>query len=462
MVFSSLLFLFIFLPLVLVIYYILPKKTRIGFLFLANLIFYGWGEPVFVLVMIFSIIVNYVFGLLMEKYREKAKLFLVFAIIINLGLLGFFKYADFFKATLESVLGFSLGNAPLIPLPIGISFYTFQALAYIIDIYRKEIEAQRNIIYFGTYISFFPQLIAGPIVRYQEIAHDLIFRQENLTDFNDGVRLFIMGLAKKVLIANAMGLLWGNLQTTAFNDGVVAAWCGIMAFSLQIYFDFSGYSDMARGLGKMFGFHFPINFNYPYAATSITDFWRRWHITLSSWFRDYLYIPLGGSRGTILRTIINLFIVWSLTGLWHGASYNFILWGIYYFAILTAEKFIWGKLLSLCPKPLKHLYAVLLILFGWVIFALGDLTSIGNYFTAMFSLSNGFLQGNSLNYILSYLPLMAVGIFAALPIGSNIWQKYQSKKVFIYAENILLLGIFILSVAALVNQSYNPFLYFRF
>ncbi|MEG2658268.1 MAG: hypothetical protein RSA04_02940 [Clostridiales bacterium] len=224
MVFSSLLFLFIFLPLVLVIYYILPKKTRIGFLFLANLIFYGWGEPVFVLVMIFSIIVNYVFGLLMEKYREKAKLFLVFAIIINLGLLGFFKYADFFKATLESVLGFSLGNAPLIPLPIGISFYTFQALAYIIDIYRKEIEAQRNIIYFGTYISFFPQLIAGPIVRYQEIAHDLIFRQENLTDFNDGVRLFIIGLAKKVLIANAMGLLWGNLQTTAFNDGVVATW----------------------------------------------------------------------------------------------------------------------------------------------------------------------------------------------------------------------------------------------
>ncbi|MDO4541980.1 MAG: MBOAT family O-acyltransferase [Bacillota bacterium] len=462
MVFSGLSFIFFYLPLVLLCCLILPAKGRNGFLFFANLIFYGWGEPIFLFIMLASIVINYFFGLLISKYSAKAKALLIIGIVADLSLIFFFKYADFCREAISALTGVSFG-APLgLALPIGISFYTFQAVSYLLDIYRGTVKAERNIVVFGTYLSFFPQLIAGPIVRYDEMSHALHHPGVTMAQFTAGCRLFIIGLGKKVCIANEMGLLWQHLQPLAAAEGIFCAWIGIVAFALQIYFDFSGYSDMARGLGKMFGFELPINFNYPYNAKSLQDFWRRWHMTLTRWFKDYLYIPLGGSRRGIIRTVFNLFVVWSLTGLWHGANYNFLLWGIYWFAFLVGEKFIWGRFLNKLPKLVSYLYTTIFVLISWVFFSITDLGNVIAYLQAMFSLKNGFLSGDSLVYVLSYAPLLIVAFIASQPWGKRLWEKLSQLKS-ISALEICCLGIlFLLSLAALVNQSYNPFLYFRF
>ena len=462
MVFSGLIFLFVFLPLVLLVTFALPAKFRNGFLFLANLIFYAWGEPIFVFIMIASVIINYGVGRAMEKFSGKIKLIMALGIVADLALLFFFKYAGFVREILTSLTGLTFGHFPEIALPIGISFYTFQAVSYLIDVYRGTVKAERSFIDFGMYLSFFPQLIAGPIVRYEEMAADLKKRAVTLPMFGEGVRLFLIGLGKKVLIANEMGVLWETLRPLAATEGLLCAYVGIIAYAFQIYFDFSGYSDMARGLGRMFGFRLPVNFNYPYSAVGVTDFWRRWHMTLTQWFRDYIYIPMGGNRCGIGRNIFNIFVIWALTGLWHGADYNFLLWGIYWFVLLTAEKFVLRKPLAKLPGALKHLYTGFFILMGWVLFAITDMTEVGSYYQALFSLKNGFCGGDSLSYIISYLPLLAVAFIASQRFGKNLWERLQNPKL----KGVLEIGglalLFFLAVASLVNGSYNPFLYFRF
>ncbi len=465
MYFSSLLFLFVFLPAVLSVYYILPRKLRNGFLLLSNFVFYGWGEPVFILIMIVSITVNYVFGLLIEKYRDnrkRAKTFLVLSVVISLGLLAVFKYAGFASDILRSIPPFAWAPKISLPLPIGISFYTFQTLSYTIDVYRGDAKAQRNAVSFGTYVSFFPQLIAGPIVRYRDIAKMLEERKESAAQFAEGVGLFTIGLAKKVLIANQMGVLWDTLRAGVSENGIIGAWIGITAFAFQIYFDFSGYSDMACGLGKMFGFEFMKNFNYPYISKSITEFWRRWHISLGTWFRDYVYIPLGGNRRGLPRVIFNLFVVWFLTGLWHGANFNFIAWGLYYFAILALEKYVYGRYIEKLPAVLRHVYALLLILVGWTIFYFEDMGQFARYLGCMFSVSGGIISRDAMSVIISYLPLLLCAAFASLPFCKNAYLNLREKNYVKIGEIVFCAVILLLCTASLVNQSYNPFLYFRF
>ncbi|MBR0028188.1 MAG: MBOAT family protein [Clostridia bacterium] len=460
MYFSSLLFLFIFLPAVLAVYYILPKRFRNAFLLLANLVFYGWGEPVFIIVMLISVAVNYVCALLIEKRPQRKKPYLIISLVISLGLLAVFKYTGFVSDILRAFPPFAWMPHIKIPLPIGISFYTFQTLSYTIDVYRGDTKAQKSIVSLGTYISFFPQLIAGPIVRYRDIAEQLDGRKENLMQFADGVKIFIVGLAKKVLIANQTGVLWEALK--GGNNGILASWVGIIAFAFQIYFDFSGYSDMAVGLGKMFGFEFMRNFEYPYISKSITEFWRRWHISLSTWFRDYVYIPLGGNRCSLPRVIFNLFAVWFLTGLWHGASANFIAWGLYYFVLLVLEKYVYGKYLDKLPSVLKHIYAIALILIGWTIFSFDDWGQLVNYIGTLFSLSGGIITRDALSNVISYLPLLIAAAVASLPLAKNIYNRVKNQKWVMAAEIIFCAAVLLLCTASLVNQSYNPFLYFRF
>ncbi|MBQ9598466.1 MAG: MBOAT family protein [Clostridia bacterium] len=460
MYFSSLLFLFIFLPAVLAVYYILPKRFRNAFLLLANLVFYGWGEPVFIIVMLISVAVNYVCALLIEKKPQRKKPYLIISLVISLGLLAVFKYTGFVSDILRAFPPFAWMPHISIPLPIGISFYTFQTLSYTIDVYRGDTKAQKSIVSLGTYISFFPQLIAGPIVRYRDIAEQLDGRKENLMQFADGVKIFIVGLAKKVLIANQTGVLWEALK--GGNNGILASWVGIIAFAFQIYFDFSGYSDMAVGLGKMFGFEFMRNFEYPYISKSITEFWRRWHISLSTWFRDYVYIPLGGNRCSLPRVIFNLFAVWFLTGLWHGASANFIAWGLYYFVLLVLEKYVYGKYLDKLPSVLKHIYAIALILIGWTIFSFDDWGQLVNYIGTLFSLSGGIITRDALSNVISYLPLLIAAAVASLPLTKNIYNRVKKQKWVMAAEIIFCAAVLLLCTASLVNQSYNPFLYFRF
>lgn len=465
MYFSSLLFLFVFLPLVLAVYYVLPRRFRNGFLLLANMVFYGWGEPVFILIMIVSIVTNYICGLLIEKYRDnqkRRKAFLVLSLVISLGLLAVFKYTGFVSDILRTLPPFAFMPKISLPLPIGISFYTFQTLSYTIDVYRGDTASQKNIVSFGTYVSFFPQLIAGPIVRYVDISKMLDERRETIGQFAEGVKLFLAGLAKKVLIANQMGLLWDTLRETTGANGIAGVWIGIFAYALQIYFDFSGYSDMACGLGKMFGFEFMKNFNYPYISKSITEFWRRWHISLSAWFRDYVYIPLGGNRGKLPRIIFNLFVVWALTGLWHGASFNFLAWGIYYFVILVLEKYVYGKHLQRLPSFFQHIYALFLILIGWTIFYFEDFTQLTQYLGCMFTLKNGIISADAASVILSYLPLILIAAAASIPVWRNSYLKIRDRKAIAVLETVFCMAVLLLCTASLVNQSYNPFLYFRF
>lgn len=466
MVFSSLVFMFVFLPIVLAVYFILPKRFRNAFLLIADLVFYGWGEPILVSLMLVSIVINYAAGLLISKWNDdikKKKAVLIISVIIDLGMLGFFKYSGFAAKNIGAVLPFLNITVPKIPLPIGISFYTFQIMSYTIDVYRGDTAAQKNIVAFGTYVSLFPQLIAGPIVRYRDVDDQLSNRRENIDQFARGVRLFLLGLAKKVLLANPMGLLWDTLRETE-NAGALAAWIGVIAFSFQIYFDFSGYSDMARGLGNMLGFEFLENFSFPYISKSITEFWRRWHISLGTWFREYVYIPLGGNRRGKARTLLNLLIVWMLTGFWHGASWNFIIWGLYFGIILIIEKLFLLKALEKLPKFISHIYSLFLIVFGWVIFYFADdvggLPALLDFVPRLFC--GGIVSADAKATIISGIPALIAACIASTPLIRNIYYKLRNKKGFIAAELIASAAILLLCTASLVSDSYNPFLYFKF
>lgn len=465
MVFSSFTFLFIFLPLVLLTYFMAKKrKLRNIVLFIFSLIFYAWGEPVYVLLMLLSISVNYAVALIIEKVPEKKKTLLLLDIIFNIGIIGFFKYGNFIIQNINLIFHTNIDEMTL-GLPIGISFYTFQILSYVIDVYRKTVPAQKSIINLGMYITLFPQLIAGPIVRYETIANEIENRKESFEQVIEGVKRFIIGLGKKILIANQMALIAdtiynGDLTST----GTISLWLAAISYTLQIYFDFSGYSDMAIGLGRIFGFHFLENFNYPYIAKSITGFWRRWHISLSTWFRDYIYIPLGGNRVNKLKWLRNILIVWILTGLWHGASWNFVLWGLYYGILLIIEKVFLGKFIEKLPKILQHIYTLFFVIIGWVIFRVESLSEIGIIFQKMFTWhSSGVLDNIILDFdIFSSLPYILIGIIGALPIISNIKEKMKYKTNYHLISNIATYAVFITCICFLLSATYNPFIYFRF
>lgn len=431
---------------------------------MANLFFYAWGEPVFVLLMLFSTVSDYIHGYLINKYRQRKKLakgFVVSAVVINILMLGIFKYTGFICESLN-ILPFINLPVPEIPLPLGISFYTFQTMSYSIDVYRGDAPVQKNIISFGTYVSLFPQLIAGPIVRYKDVAEQIDNRRENLDDFTKGVRKFLVGLGKKVLIANQMGFLWDTVRADYSGNGIVISWIGIIAYSFQIYFDFSGYSDMACGLGNMFGFEFLKNFNYPYISKSITEFWRRWHISLGTWFREYVYIPLGGNRKGKKRLFINIFVVWFLTGFWHGASWNFILWGLYFGIILIIEKFFLLKQLEKLPSFISHIYSVFLIILGWVIFYFEDLGEMFRFTASLFDFSAGAVNGDVGITVISYIPMLIIALIASLPLGSLVYEKVKGIKGYWIVDSILCTIILFLCTASLVSDGYNPFLYLRF
>lgn len=466
LVFSSLLFLFMYLPVVLLIYYATPLKYRNLFLFFANLVFYGWGEPVYVTLMLFSTIVDYTCGYMINKYRTKnkkiAKTFLIASVVVNLSLLGFFKYAGFIANTLNVAIPFL--NLPVIEvaLPIGISFYTFQTMSYSIDVYRNDAPVQKNIITFGTYVALFPQLIAGPIVRYKDIAYQLDHRKETLNDFTKGVRLFCIGLGKKILLANQMGLMWDSIRETGEVNGWLGSWIGIIAYSFQIYFDFSGYSDMACGLGNMLGFEFLKNFDYPYISKSITEFWRRWHISLGTWFREYVYIPLGGNRKGPYRQILNLLVVWFLTGFWHGAAFNYMIWGLYFGLILIIEKLVLKKWLDKAPAFVQHIYSLFLILIGWAIFFFEDIKQLGLFITNMFAFSGAVIGEKVISILISYAPLLVIAAIASTPLMLSLYKKIKNKNVRIVIDTLFCMFVLFVCTASLVNQSYNPFIYFRF
>ncbi len=461
MVFSSLNFLFIFLPIVLILYYVVPFKVKNLILLIGSIIFYAWGEPVYVILMILNIAFNYVAGRQFETMtsQRQRKRQLILAVVVNLLLLGFFKYAGLLVSTINGIFHAGITWEGL-PLPIGISFYTFQALSYVIDVYRGKVRVQKNIIDFGAYITMFPQLIAGPIVRYDTIELQLKRRKISLEKAGLGMERFLFGLGKKVLLANNLGLLYSAIQA-ADERSVLTAWLGAFAYTLQIYFDFSGYSDMAIGLGKMLGFDFMENFEYPYLSVNITEFWRRWHISLGTWFREYVYIPLGGNRVKVGRHILNLLIVWALTGLWHGANWNFVIWGIYYGVILILEKYVLIPLCKNVPRFLKHIYTIFLVIIGWAIFSNTNFGAMGQYIGNLFGGgTNGFADSSFLYYLKSNLILFIVSVFFCSPAFRRVMAKTEKKRPVI--NIIVCVIIFVLSVAFLVSGSYNPFLYFRF
>ena len=476
MVFSSLLFLFRFLPLVLIAYFIVPRPFRNLILFVSSLIFYAWGEPVYVVIMLFSTIVDYTHGRLVQRYldegnQKNAKRAVASSMVINLSLLAFFKYSDFIISNINHIAG---SNIPLLELslPIGISFYTFQTMSYTVDVYRGQAKVQKNLVSFGAYVALFPQLIAGPIVQYKTIAEQLDHRKETTNLFADGIVRFMTGLGKKVLLANSIGLLWDQISNMSFATmPVVTAWIGAAAFAFQIYFDFSGYSDMAIGLGKMFGFEFLENFNYPYLSRSITEFWRRWHISLGSWFRDYVYIPLGGNRCSRGKQIRNIAVVWLLTGLWHGASWNFVLWGVYFGVLLLIEKLFLFRFMERWPSFLRRIYTLVIVLISWVIFAFDSMTQVKGYLAAMFGAGEGWINQEIMYILSNYSLLFVILILASTDFPKrlvfkirDLWANRSTTGIIGYTviENVFLLVVFLLSVAYLVDSSYNPFLYFRF
>lgn len=485
MVFSSVLFLFYFFPLVLALYYTAPLKLRNLLLFISSLFFYAWGEPIYIVLMLLTITLGYFSGLILDKYLKnektvKAKIVLILTIVVDLGILGFFKYGDFVINNINSI--FSTSIPPLnLPLPIGISFYTFQTMSYTIDLFRGDTKVQKNYISFGTYVALFPQLIAGPIVRFKTVAEELDTRKENLDDFTSGIQRFILGLGKKVLLANNIGMLWDSISKSGVeNLPVLTAWIGILAYTFQIYFDFSGYSDMAIGLGRMFGFHFLENFNYPYISKSITEFWRRWHISLSTWFKEYVYIPLGGNRKGKLMQFRNIAVVWLLTGLWHGASWNFIAWGVYFGIILMIEKLFLLKYLEKAPKIICHIYTMFLVIISWGLFAFNNFTEAFNYIKAMFGGYGNILYNTESLYILTTNIIMfIILILASTPLPkiiadklmnignkTNIKAESQSatdgSTIFFIAKQVFLVGVLVIAIAYMVDASYNPFLYFKF
>lgn len=468
MVFSSFTFLFIFLPLVLLTYFLAKKRQYRNIVLLVfSLIFYAWGEPVYVLLMLLSIIVNYFIALKIERRKKGKKKWMIMDVIFNLGIIGFFKYGNFMIQNINSIFHSNIGEMNL-ALPIGISFYTFQVLSYVIDVYRKTVPAQKSMVNLGMYVTLFPQLIAGPIVRYETVAEEIENRKENFNEVVEGLKRFFIGLGKKVLIANQMALIadtiyGGDLEVT----GTIALWLAAISYTLQIYFDFSGYSDMAIGLGRMFGFHFLENFNYPYIAKSITDFWRRWHISLSTWFRDYVYIPLGGNRKGKKRMYLNLFIVWMLTGLWHGASWNFVLWGLYFGILIIIEKAFLLFWLSRAPRWMRHVYTIILLLIGWGLFAFEDFHQLINYFTVLFGLRNAtWVNQETLYYLSQNIILFVLLTIASTPmirlIGQKLFNSPYGSVIKAFIVPMICLLILIASTAYLVDSSYNPFLYFRF
>ena len=468
MVFSSLIFLFVFLPFTLVIYYLSPKSIRNLILLIVSLIFYAWGEPTYIVIMIFSTVFDYTNGILIGKFRDRKgikKAVFLNSIIVNLGILGFFKYYGFLIENINHIFNLSIVVKTL-PLPVGISFYTFQTMSYVIDVYLDKVLIQKNIISFGAYVTMFPQLVAGPIVKYGDVVKELDNRKENLDKFGQGVELFIIGLGKKVLLANNIGILWTAVKATAITDlSVVTAWLGIIAFTFQIYFDFSGYSDMAIGLGKMLGFDFMKNFDYPYTSKSITEFWRRWHISLGSWFREYVYIPLGGNRVSKAKLFRNIFVVWFLTGLWHGASWNFITWGLYFGVFLIIEKFFLLKWLEKKPKIIGHVYTMVLVIISWVFFDVDTLSLAFKYIGVMFGIGSvGFIDNNAMYYLSTNIILLIILCIFSTPLPKRILDNIRKRLNIVGAILVpqIYLAIMILATAYLVNSTYNPFLYFRF
>ena len=473
MVFSSLLFLFRFLPAVLLLYFAVPRRMRNAVLLVFSLVFYAWGEPVYVLLMLCSILITYLGGRFVSYFQEKdnsraARIAMWASIICALALLGFFKYTDFVIRTVNQVTGGEISLLRL-GLPIGISFYTFQSISYVVDVYRHTANVQRNILSYGAYVTMFPQLIAGPIVQYKTIDRQLRSRRESAEEFAEGVNRFTIGLGKKVLLANNAGRLWDYIRVMPAGElPAVMAWMGIIAFTFQIYFDFSGYSDMAIGLGHMFGFRFLENFNYPYLSSSITEFWRRWHISLGTWFREYVYIPLGGNRRGTAVLIRNTLIVWLLTGIWHGADWNFFIWGLYYGILLLIEKLFLSRVLDKLPCFVRRIYCMFFVIMGWYIFSFGDISAGTGYLAALVGAAgNTFAGGESLYLILNYALLLLV-----LCIGSSDLPARAGRRILSAAAGsdtacaiircLFILAVFLLSIAYLVDASYNPFLYFRF
>lgn len=473
MVFSSIVFLFRFLPVFLFLYFAVPKRMRNLILFFGSLIFYAWGEPVYVILMLFSTVSDYMIGRQIEKSHEqgmlrRAKSFLILSIVINLGMLGFFKYAVFLIGTINQMTGVSIPLLQL-TLPIGISFYTFQTMSYSIDVYRKETRAQKSLLAFGCFVAMFPQLIAGPIVKYHQVDQYLVKRTYEIGNIWKGTRRFILGLGKKVLLANNIGLLFTQISSLPFeNMPVLTAWLGMFAYAFQIYFDFSGYSDMAIGLAQIMGIALEENFQYPYISTSITEFWRRWHISLGSWFREYVYIPLGGNRKGFGRQILNLLVVWSLTGIWHGAGWNFLLWGLWFGVLLVIEKICLKKWLEKLPRVVGWLYSLVAVLVGWVFFSMTDMSQIISYLKSMFRIQGGLLNEAALYLCSNYAILLMILVVAATPLPKKIMDflcktdKFWVQLTLSAAEKVFLAVVLICSVAYIVEATYNPFLYFRF
>lgn len=483
MLFSSITFLFAFLPVVLAVYYISPRVLKNVVLLVFSLLFYAWGEPRYIIVMLISVLIGYIFGLLTAYHMRRdaprmARAATAISVLLNLGILIFFKYAVFFAENIGRLFGLDIVlptlslpflelNMAELALPLGISFYTFQILSYSVDVYRGKVSAQRNVIHLAAYVALFPQLIAGPIVRYETVVSELTVRRETPDDFGEGVRRFITGLGKKVLIANVAGEIYDSLSVlSAGENTVLLSWICALSFSLQIYFDFSGYSDMAIGLGRMFGFHFLENFNYPYVSGSITEFWKRWHISLSTWFRDYVYIPLGGSRAGKAKTVRNIFIVWLLTGFWHGAAWNFVIWGMYYFVLLLCEKNGLLKRLEKCPPAVRHMYALFFINLGWVIFSYDRLPALYHALRNLFGMG-GLPVSNTrtVYWVLSYGLFLLIACVAATPLPKRLAVKILRRTKPVAAgimETLFMLLVLTLSTAFLASDAFNPFLYFRF
>ena len=467
MVFSTPIFMFYFLVFTLLLYYVVPRRGRNVVLLISSLFFYFWGERVYVAIMFLSTAIDFTHGLLVERCKAKgndrgAKLAVASSIIFNLALLCFFKYWDFIAGSLQAV-GLTFMPVLDVHLPIGISFYTFQTMSYTIDVYRGDARAQRSILNFGTFVTLFPQLIAGPIIKYKDLGDQINERTCSAGKFASGVQIFMVGLGKKLLIANNVGALWDSYKAMALSDLTVAgAWLGVLAFTFQIYFDFSGYSDMAVGLGRMLGFEFLPNFNYPYISKSITEFWRRWHISLSTWFREYLYIPLGGNRRGKSRQMLNLFVVWAATGIWHGANWTFLFWGLYFFALLMLEKFFLLKPLEKAPAIVGHVYTMFFVMVSWAIFAIEDLAHLSGYLKVMFGLGGVPLTNSWFGYYLtSYLPILCLAAAASTPLGASVYRRLGQKAQYALCT-VLVAGGLLVCTAYLVAGTYNPFLYFNF
>lgn len=466
MLFSSIVFLFTFLPIILILYYLVPRPMKNVILLFGSLLFYAWGEPVYIFLMIFSILFNYICGLDIARNLKDpaaAKRSLIFTVAVNLCILGFFKYEGFVLDSLSAVLPIDIPYRAM-ALPIGISFYTFQILSYIIDVYRGHVKVQTNLLDFALYVTMFPQLIAGPIVQYADVDRQLHVRKESWGKFGEGSMFFIRGLAKKVLLANTIGMVYTEVAALAPGKvSVLSAWIGCVAYAFQIYFDFSGYSDMAIGLGKMFGFEFLKNFDYPYISQSITEFWRRWHISLGSWFREYVYIPLGGNRVPVIKHLRNLLIVWFLTGLWHGAAWNFVAWGLYYGLILILEKYFLSRVLERLPAVIRHIYSLVLVLIGWVFFFSPTLGGAVDYIQLMFGVgANGLVDSEGLYLLTTNLLLLILLVIGSTPIVYRAYERVMAGRGKILANCVVYAAMFLLCIAYLVTETYNPFLYFRF